>query len=128
MEPAFRALETASRCVADVKEQFDGRPASDVNMVSAQQQLALEAQWRATLSRYELTPPPGTHLILSVPGRYSLTRALKPDELGYSPSPVVQASRRKSTASRLDRAVSDLPPPPSLSRSPQCTRMSFAPR
>lgn len=32
---------------------------------------------------------------------------------GYSPSPVVQASRRKSTASRLDRAVSDLPPPPS---------------
>eukprot|EP00966_Prymnesium_polylepis_P183187 4245287-Prymnesium_polylepis.1 len=35
----------------------------------------LHAQWEATLAVYELTPPAGTHLILSAPGRYSTSRA-----------------------------------------------------
>ena len=39
--------------------------------------------WRETLSRFELTPPPGTHLILSVPGRYSHQRYASLEERGF---------------------------------------------
>ena len=42
---------------------------------------ALWKQWDDTLANYELCPPLGTHLILSVPGRYSTTRAVTQTEL-----------------------------------------------
>ncbi|KAL1511549.1 hypothetical protein AB1Y20_006343 [Prymnesium parvum] len=32
----------------------------------------IEASWAEALATYELTPPEGTHLIISVPGRYNL--------------------------------------------------------
>ena len=41
--------------------------------------------WQATLDKYELTPPAGTHLILSVPGRFSTSEPVSEAELGYAP-------------------------------------------
>ena len=41
-------------------------------------------QWQETLGRYELTPPVGTHLIFSVPGRYSVRNRLGNEVLGYA--------------------------------------------
>ena len=73
---------------------------------------AIHEQWEALLSKYDLTPPVGTQLILTAPGRYSTTKRAtgRPPQL----CPVAEADLYGLRALRrhLKRALVDTRRPP----------------